>query len=147
MSIVNSIHSMTPTSITSMTPESITNEIKHITIKTSELVHLTQLDLLLIASSFGLIFMCYWFVEIILSSSKKFSDLPFDRKRYVIKNLIKAVYLYMLTLCSVIFIKNMLLYDIWDNNTIKVMGMMYCLPDLLVYFGFLICKEQQFIIM
>ena len=101
---------------------------------TSKISELTQLDLLLVLSTFGIIFICYWFVEMFLSSNKKFSELPFDRKRYVIKNLIKAVYLYLLTVFASISVKNMLLHDIWNNNQIKLLGLMYCLPDFISLF-------------
>jgi hypothetical protein len=81
-----------------------------------------------------MILICYWFLELFLAQNKKFSELPFDRKRYVIKNLIKAVYLYLLTIFASISLKNMLLYDVWNNNQIKLLGLMYCLPDFISLF-------------
>jgi hypothetical protein len=118
-------------SVANMTENGNIEFLSHVSSKVSEL---SQLDLLLVLSTFGIIFICYWFVEMFLSSNKKFAELPFDRKRYVIKNLIKAVYLYLLTVFASISVKNMLLYDIWNNNQIKVLGLMYCLPDFISLF-------------
>jgi len=117
-----------------LNPSNFSNEIKNLSIKTTQMIQLTHLNIISIVSSFSLIIMCYWFMELLLSSNKKFMDLTFDRKRYVIKNFIKAVYLYALTVYSAIYIKNMILYDIWDNNAIKLMGLMYCLPDFISLF-------------
>ena len=94
-------------------------------------IQLTLLDIILVSSSFSLILTSYWIGEVILSSNTKFMKLKFYRKRYVIKNFIKAIYLYLLTIYSVIYIKDLVLHDIWDNNAIKLMGLMYCLPDLI----------------
>ena len=95
---------------------------------------ITRLDLAIVASTFTLIYGCYWAIEMLLSSNKRFVKLPFDRKRYVIKNIIKCIYLYILTMFNIFCIKNILIYDIWDNNTIKLMGLMYCLPDFISLF-------------
>lgn len=97
-------------------------------------VDLTRIDLVLVASVFTAICVCYRVVEMLLSSNEKFCVLTFPRKRYVIKNVIKAIYLYILTIFNIMCIKNMLLNDIWDNNTIKLMGLMYCLPDFISLF-------------
>ena len=59
-----------------------------------------------------------------------YQKLEFHRKRYVIKNVLKSVYLALLTVYSSYYMYNMFVLDIWCNSSIYQLGLMYMIPDL-----------------
>lgn len=88
----------------------------------------------IVASSFITIYSSYWVCEYLLTGNEYYDGLPHFRKRYVIKNLIKAVYLYVIAFFATFAVKDMFLYNIWNNQYVKVLGLMYCLPDFIALF-------------
>lgn len=61
----------------------------------------------------------------------KYSQLEFHRKRYVVKNFVKGIYLSILTIFGSVVIRDAMFYGKWYNNAIKTLGVLYCLPDLI----------------
>ena len=64
----------------------------------------------------------------------KYPTLPFHRKRYIVKNILKSFYLLFLTVYSTYFLLNAFVYNVWDNYMIHQLGLMYMLPDLISLF-------------
>jgi hypothetical protein len=73
----------------------------------------------------------YFIVDVCLHSFQKYADLPLDRRKYVQKNLIKSVYLAILTLVAGITLIVPIWRDgIWDNLTIHRLAALYVSNDI-----------------
>lgn len=80
--------------------------------------------------------MFYYIFDWLFNSnySNTYSSLNFDRKRYVIKNILKAVYLGILSVYSSYAVLTFLFTNVWSNYIIHNLGFMYMLPDLISLF-------------
>lgn len=98
----------------------------------------TQIDLnfSVLIGIFAVLNVTYYLFDWFFSSeyTKTYSVLPFDRKRYIIKNILKSIYLGVLTFWSSYCIFSFLVTDVWSNYTIHNLGYMYMLPDLISLF-------------
>lgn len=59
----------------------------------------------------------------------KFTSLPVNKQYYVVKNVIKAFYLAILTILGSIFVIPGVLKNEFDNNTIRILASMYVSND------------------
>jgi hypothetical protein len=60
-----------------------------------------------------------------------FIKLNYNRKLYVIKNIAKSIGLFFLSIYSSKTLYNAVVYDIWDNKKIHILGFMYASSDIL----------------
>jgi len=81
-----------------------------------------------LTSVFGAYYIGDWLLQYYYS---KYQSLQDHKKRYVVKNFIKGIYLSIFTLYASIVIKDALWYNKWYNNAIHTLGILYCLPDLM----------------
>jgi hypothetical protein len=73
----------------------------------------------------------YFIVGLVLLSYNRYSELPLDRRKYVQKNLIKSVYLAILTLVAAWSIVLPIWRDnYWDNWTIHRLAALYVSNDI-----------------
>ena len=64
-------------------------------------------------------------------SKSEFSYLDGYKRKYVIKNLVKCLCLFIWSPFALVIIKDAFLYDKWDNYKLHVLGSFYSLNDLL----------------
>lgn len=63
-----------------------------------------------------------------------------EEQFYVLSNLIKSGLLCIYTPLAFMLLKNIIVYDIWDNNRILTLGSLYALPDFVSLF---VVKKMQ----
>ncbi len=74
----------------------------------------------------------YLVMDVVLSCVyEKYTLLPFHRKRYVIKNFVKGIYLIFIAVPGFGTISDGILRGVWDNYSIYTFGLLYWLPDLI----------------
>lgn len=94
-----------------------------------------DVNLSMILGIFSVINVLYYPLDWYFSKNySKYSTLPFHRKRYIIKNILKSFYLLFLTFYSSFILINAFVYNIWDNYMIHQLGLMYMMPDLISLF-------------
>ncbi|ESL11291.1 hypothetical protein TRSC58_00962 [Trypanosoma rangeli SC58] len=71
-------------------------------------------------------YMTYYFLE---RYSLSFSQISHDKKFYTIANLIKAGILVSLVPFSISHLGNIIMFDVWDTNTLRNLGCIYTVPD------------------
>lgn len=93
------------------------------------------LNLSFIVAVFTLINMMYPILNWYFSKHYPlYGELPFHRQRYVVKNILKSIYLCLLTVYATYFVGNMFLFDVWDNSAAHELGFLYMMPDLISLF-------------
>ena len=75
------------------------------------------------------VFSMYGKVIRVLEGSMMFEQLSDDRKLYVVKNVIKGVYLSVLVVLGSFIVIPAVVYDSWNNSAIAIFGSLYCSND------------------
>lgn len=72
--------------------------------------------------------------KLFIKYNLKYALLPFDRRRYVIKNVNKSIWLFSMTFFAVYILVDALIYNYWNNGMIHIMGIVYGIPDTVALF-------------
>ncbi|EKG04445.1 hypothetical protein TCSYLVIO_004495 [Trypanosoma cruzi] len=75
---------------------------------------------------FSSYYMTYYFLE---RYSLSFARISHDKKFYTIANLIKAGILVSLVPFATSHLGNIIMFDVWDTNTLRNLGCIYTIPD------------------
>ncbi|RNC30830.1 hypothetical protein TcCL_Unassigned06651, partial [Trypanosoma cruzi] len=75
---------------------------------------------------FSSYYMTYYFLE---RYSLSFARISHDKKLYTIANLIKAGILVSLVPFATSHLGNIIMFDVWDTNTLRNLGCIYTIPD------------------
>lgn len=90
------------------------------------------MDILIIFLAFTSVFSSYYIGDWLLQYYySKYQSLQYHRKRYVVKNFIKGIYLSIFIFYASIIVKDAIWSNKWYNNAIHTLGILYCLPDLM----------------
>ena len=95
-----------------------------------------DINFAVIISLFMLINLGYYLFDWYFTQNvgKSYTVLAFHRKRYVIKNILKSVYLLVLSMYTSVLLATFIINDDWSNYHLHTMGYMYMLPDLIALF-------------
>lgn len=86
-------------------------------------------DLYIFLSSCFFITCLYPNVILSLSDNALFRSLKRDKKLYIVKNIIKGIYLATLVFWGSLIIIPGLMHNHWDSQTIRIFGSLYCSND------------------
>jgi hypothetical protein len=95
----------------------------------NNIVKLDGIEYLLKYMSFYCIL--YSLLYSIIYKNNLFIKLNYNRKLYVIKNIAKSIGLLLLSIYSTKTLYNAVIYDIWDNRRIHILGFIYGSSDIL----------------
>lgn len=68
-------------------------------------------------------------IEFLMSKIGPYKSLSTYKKRYVIKNLLKSNTLFLMTPGTLLILKDIFMYNKWNNATLHIMGTIYSLTD------------------
>lgn len=90
------------------------------------------LDLRALFIAFSAIQLSYVVADYFLSLFyEKYTNLPFHRKRYVIKNFVKGIYLVFIAIPGFSTVSDGIVRNVWDNYSVYTFGLLYWLPDMI----------------
>ncbi|KEG15556.1 hypothetical protein DQ04_00041200 [Trypanosoma grayi] len=97
--------------------------LQHHVLDTRDHLGLFVVGTYLILSSY---YLAYYFLERYAASFRRISQ---DKKFYTIANLIKAGILVSLVPFATLHLSRIILFDVWDTNTLRNLGCIYTVPD------------------
>lgn len=98
----------------------------------------TNLNLSILFGTFIMVNLGYYVLDWYFMASQRFKTLygklEYHRKRYVIKNILKACYLCVLSLYTTYYMVQAFMYNAWINEQLHLLGLLYAMPDLISLF-------------
>lgn len=103
-----------------------TNSVIDIYLKVNNVISVTAL-----IYSFASIQLSYYMLDKVLDIfNHNYSTLPFFRKRYVVKNFVKGIYIVSIALACSSTVFDGILNNNWNNYLLATFGYLYWIPDL-----------------
>jgi hypothetical protein len=72
----------------------------------------------------------YEFCDWLMKKIPKYNRIKPARQQYIVKNLVKGVYLLLLTIYALPYAYDMVFKGIWPNGTLHTLNFLYAIPDL-----------------
>lgn len=68
-------------------------------------------------------------LDTFISTNKMYKELSYNRKLYVVKNIFKFIHLSFLSFIALYVGLSTIVYNIWDTDKIRLLGLVYGVPD------------------